>query len=305
MRRRCAVGISDRSTDAARMRDGRLGGDAWPAGQPPPAKGEPPPAPVARSAGALGEPSLGGLVLSFGDVLGGQLLARPGMLVVHVLHLSSRRGCWSSTRLARTARSTRIRGMKVEAGLAVSNPRRSGTPRPRSTSQSGLLAFGSSSRCSSIRLVRALAVSVAMTRQVPVVGLPGSGCGASTSGAASRPRHRGHRAWSPGRFQSCSAGLSTPATSSPGRSGRPYGSASAAACVDEAVDVSPSGGAPKTAIDPGVDLDVESPVAGGTPDRRFVARVLLGVGTRQSHMTRSTTRGRSAGPTTGGQSMRS
>jgi hypothetical protein len=168
MRRRCAVGISDRSTDAARMRDGRLGGDAWPAGQPPPAKGEPPPAPVARSAGALGEPSLGGLVLSFGDVLGGQLLAQPGMLVVHVLHLSSRRGCWSSTRLARTARSTRIRGMKVEAGLAVSNPRRSGTPRPRSTSQSGLPAFGSSSRCSSIRLVRALAVSVAMTRQVPV-----------------------------------------------------------------------------------------------------------------------------------------
>jgi hypothetical protein len=33
------------------------------------------------------------------------------------------------------------------------------------------------------------------------------------------------------------------------------------------------------------------PLAGGTPDRRFVARVLLGVGTRQSHMTRSSNGG--------------
>src|SRR4029453_1854223 len=43
-----------------------------------------PPVAAARPAGAVGEPGLGGLLLSFGDALGGQLLAQPGMLVVHV-----------------------------------------------------------------------------------------------------------------------------------------------------------------------------------------------------------------------------
>jgi hypothetical protein len=72
-----------RSTDPVWMLDGRLAG-AWPAGQPPPATGQLPSTPVARPAGALGEPDMGGPLLSFGDALGGQLLAQPGMLVVHV-----------------------------------------------------------------------------------------------------------------------------------------------------------------------------------------------------------------------------
>ena len=46
--------------------------------------------------------------------------------------------------------------------------RRSSTPRPRSTSESGLLAPGSTSKRSSTRPAVPLAVSVAMTRQVPV-----------------------------------------------------------------------------------------------------------------------------------------
>jgi hypothetical protein len=37
----------------------------------------------------MDKPRPGGLLLSFGDALGGQLLAQPGMLVVHVLSLSS------------------------------------------------------------------------------------------------------------------------------------------------------------------------------------------------------------------------
>jgi hypothetical protein len=67
------------------MPDGRLA-DAWPAGQLPPSTGQPAPA-ASRPTGALGEPGLGGLLVSFRDALGGQLLAQPGMLVVHVLPL--------------------------------------------------------------------------------------------------------------------------------------------------------------------------------------------------------------------------
>jgi ABC-type Na+ efflux pump permease subunit len=37
----------------------------------------------------MGQPSLGGLLVSFGDSLGGQRLAQPGMLVLHVIPLSS------------------------------------------------------------------------------------------------------------------------------------------------------------------------------------------------------------------------
>jgi hypothetical protein len=73
--------------------DGRLAGAAGPAGQPPPATGQPLPASAARPASAMGEPGLGGLLVSFGDALGGQLLAQPGMLVVHVLPLSSSCEC--------------------------------------------------------------------------------------------------------------------------------------------------------------------------------------------------------------------
>jgi hypothetical protein len=66
--------------------NGRLGGDAWPAGQlPPPSQ----PAPVAARPSAMGEPGLGGLLVSFADALGGQRLAQPGMLVLHVIPLSS------------------------------------------------------------------------------------------------------------------------------------------------------------------------------------------------------------------------
>jgi hypothetical protein len=39
---------------------------------------------AAGPAGVLGEPGLGGLLVSLGDALGGQLLAQPGMLVVHL-----------------------------------------------------------------------------------------------------------------------------------------------------------------------------------------------------------------------------
>jgi hypothetical protein len=47
---------------------------AWPDQLPPPA-GPPPVALAARPTGAVGEPGLGGLLVSLGDALGGQLLA--------------------------------------------------------------------------------------------------------------------------------------------------------------------------------------------------------------------------------------
>jgi hypothetical protein len=37
----------------------------------------------------MGQPGLGGLLVSFGDALFGQRLAQPGMLVLHVVPLSS------------------------------------------------------------------------------------------------------------------------------------------------------------------------------------------------------------------------
>jgi hypothetical protein len=40
----------------------------------------------------------------------------------------------------------------------------------------------------------------------------------------------------------------------------------------------------------GLPARTSSTTVGGTPHRRFVARVLLSIGARQSHMTRSTTR---------------
>jgi hypothetical protein len=43
---------------------------------------------------------------------------------------------------------------------------------------------------------------------------------------------------------------------------------------------------PRPPVPAGRPAPVPPPV-GGTPDRRFVARVLLGIGTRQSRMTRS------------------
>jgi hypothetical protein len=79
------------------MTDGRLGGGAWPAGQLPPATGGPLPASSARSTGAVGQPGLGGLLLSFGDALGGEQLAQPGVLVVHIRFLpAAQRPCSSA-----------------------------------------------------------------------------------------------------------------------------------------------------------------------------------------------------------------
>ena len=98
------MGPSNRLTDRVWVLDGRLAG-AWPAGQPQPLTSQPPPAPVARPAGPMGEPGLGGLLLSFGDALDGQLLAQPGMLVVHVLPPFTGYGCGS--RLAWLARPGR------------------------------------------------------------------------------------------------------------------------------------------------------------------------------------------------------
>ena len=66
------------------MVEGQWGGDAWPAGQLPPPTGQPPAA--ARLVSAMGEPGPSGLLLSFGDALGGQHLAQPGVLVVHGPH---------------------------------------------------------------------------------------------------------------------------------------------------------------------------------------------------------------------------
>jgi hypothetical protein len=91
------IGASDRSTDAVGMTDGRLGRGAWPAGQLPPATGGPLPASAARSTSAVGQPGLGGLLLSFGDALGGQQLAQPGVLVVHIRFLpAAQRPCFSA-----------------------------------------------------------------------------------------------------------------------------------------------------------------------------------------------------------------
>jgi hypothetical protein len=66
---------SDRSTDAVWVLDGRLGGSGWPAGQLPPPTSQPAPAAAARPTSGLREPGMGGLLLSFGDALGGQQLA--------------------------------------------------------------------------------------------------------------------------------------------------------------------------------------------------------------------------------------
>jgi hypothetical protein len=58
------------------MIDDRLGGDAGLAGQPPPPRSQPPPAvSAAWPARGMGQPGLSGLLLSFGDALGGQHLA--------------------------------------------------------------------------------------------------------------------------------------------------------------------------------------------------------------------------------------
>jgi hypothetical protein len=64
--------------------DWLLGGDGWPPGQLPPATGRPGPTPATRRASATPQPRLGGLLSPLGDVLVGQDLAQPGMLVVHV-----------------------------------------------------------------------------------------------------------------------------------------------------------------------------------------------------------------------------
>jgi hypothetical protein len=81
------------------MTDGRLGSGAWPADQLPPATDQPPVAPAARPTSNVGQPSLGSLLLSFGDALGGQQLAQPGMLVVHIPSLpfpAAQRACSSA-----------------------------------------------------------------------------------------------------------------------------------------------------------------------------------------------------------------
>jgi hypothetical protein len=59
-----------------------IGGDAWPAGQLPPATGRPRPAATRRTS-ATPQPGMSGLLPPFGDALLGQHLAQPGMLVVH------------------------------------------------------------------------------------------------------------------------------------------------------------------------------------------------------------------------------
>jgi hypothetical protein len=44
----------------------------------------------------VGQPGLGGLLLLFGDALGGQQLAQPVMLVVHICFLPAAQGPSSS-----------------------------------------------------------------------------------------------------------------------------------------------------------------------------------------------------------------
>jgi hypothetical protein len=68
---------------------------------------------------------------------------------------------WVPARLACSVRSSWILGSKIEARLLMPKARRSSTPRPCSTSQSGPLAPGSFSKCSSIKPVVPPAVSVA------------------------------------------------------------------------------------------------------------------------------------------------
>src|SRR4029453_6187203 len=90
-----------------------------PAGPPPVAAGAP--------ARAVGGPGLGGLLLSFCGGRGGQRLAQPGMLVVHVpplplaagadLHLPGAHG-----------QDDPVWGVRVDTGLALPNPRRSSPP---------------------------------------------------------------------------------------------------------------------------------------------------------------------------------
>jgi hypothetical protein len=72
-----------------------------------------------------------------------------------------------ATRLARRARSSRILGSKIEACLPMPRARRSSTPRPRSTGQSGPLAPASTSKRSSSNPAVPRAVSVAITRKAP------------------------------------------------------------------------------------------------------------------------------------------
>jgi hypothetical protein len=79
------------------MTDGRLGRGAWPAGQLPPATNGPLPVSAARLTGALRQPGLGGLLLSLGEALGGEQLAQPGVLVVHLPPLpAAQRPCSSA-----------------------------------------------------------------------------------------------------------------------------------------------------------------------------------------------------------------
>jgi hypothetical protein len=88
------MGASDRSADVVWMTDGRPGGGAWPAGQLPPATNGPLPVSAARLTGAVGQPGLGGLLLSFGEALGGEQLAQAGVLVVHIPSLpAAQRPC--------------------------------------------------------------------------------------------------------------------------------------------------------------------------------------------------------------------
>jgi hypothetical protein len=76
---------SDRLRGAVWASGWLLGGDGWPPSQLPPATGRPGATPATRRAGAEPQPRLGGLLSPLGDVLVGQDLAQPGMLVVHVL----------------------------------------------------------------------------------------------------------------------------------------------------------------------------------------------------------------------------
>jgi len=61
-----------------------LDGDGWPPGQLPPATGHPRPTPATWRASATPQPRMVGLLSPLCDVLLGQDLAQPGMLVVHV-----------------------------------------------------------------------------------------------------------------------------------------------------------------------------------------------------------------------------
>jgi hypothetical protein len=87
------MGASDRSTAAVWAMGWLLGGDGWPAGQLPPATGRPRSTPAVWWASAPRKPCLGGLLSPLGDVLVGQDLAQPGMLVVHVSFPSSSSAC--------------------------------------------------------------------------------------------------------------------------------------------------------------------------------------------------------------------